>query len=226
MGPQYNDFSTAYSAARTQNDVKKLAECVAKLSAILKDHVTAGQTCALNEVGQCNFGTYPGAGKLAANVTWLPAKDCLRVKADVTDRFFAPSALNEAPEDGSSVQLFVCPSGQVLDTNVVTVVPSGAGGKARVTVACGQYGPSSADSKDCATRANAISGAWKRTGKGYTLDVKIPWSVLRGTYDGWKLLPVDAAVNTWSSDGRLQLIMSKLGDPTSEPFIYAALKLK
>jgi len=225
MGPEYNELANACYGARRRNDQTQFAESSAKLlSTIFKDQIKPGVECALGGAARCNFGSYPGSGKLAANVTWLAQKDFLRVKADVTDRFFAPSAADESPEDGSSVQVFICPSGIGYDINAITVVPAGAGGKARVSFACGQYGPSSAEKEDCAKRAKSVSATWKRTGKGYTLDVKVPWSIVRGYCAGWKLLPVDAAINTWTPDGRSQLIMSKLGDPMKEPFVYVALK--
>lgn len=113
-----------------------------------------------------------------------------------------------------------------MDTSAVTIVPAGSGGKARVILASGRYGPANADAEDCARQAKAISAAWKRTSRGYTMDVRVPWSILRGYYSGWKTMPVDAAVNTAGPDGRVQLIMNKLGDPMMEPFIYAGLVAK
>lgn len=121
------------------------------------------------------------------------------------------------------MQIFVCPSGGGTDINIITVVPEGAGGKARVDFACGLYGPSTADKDDCAKRAKSVSASWKRTGKGYTLDVKIPWSVVRGYYSGWKAMPVNATINTNTPEGRSQVIMSKPGDPKTEAFVYAVL---
>jgi len=226
MGPAYYELSNACYEARRRTDEKQFADSRAKLlSTIFKDPIKPGVRRAVSGAAKLNFGSYPGAGKLAANVTWLADKDFLRVKADVTDRFFAPAALDGAPEDGSSVQLFICPSGIGYDINAITLVPAGAGGKARVTVACGQYGPSSADREDCAKRAKSVSATWNRTGRGYTLDAKIPWSIVRGYYAGWKLLPIDAAISTWTPNGRSQLIMNTLGDPMKEPFVYSALKV-
>ena len=227
IGPEYSQLSSACYDAQRQNDRKQLAESRAKLlTTVFGDQIKPGAECALSGATQCNFGSYAGSNELSANVTWLPEDDFLRVNADVTDRFFAPSGVDEAPEQGSSLQVFICPSGASYDINAITIVPSGAGGKARVIFACGEYGPSSADKQDCATRAQAVLAAWKRTGKGYNLDVKIPWSVVRGYYTGWKLMPVDAAINTWTPDGRSQIIMNRLGDPATEPFVYAALKAR
>jgi hypothetical protein len=227
IGPQYQQCFTAYYKAQRSNSQKQMAEIRAKLIAIAcKTSIKPGARCSIGGAASANFGEYPGAGKLAANVTWLPGKDFLRVRADVTDRFFAPAGANESPEEGSSVQIFVCPSGSVTDVDAITLVPAGANGTARVSILCGQYGPSSSDKEDCAKRAKSISAKWTRTGKGYTMDARIPWNLLRGYSAGWKALPVDAAINTAAPDGRAQLVMNKLGDPLMEPFIYSALRAK
>jgi len=218
----YTKLAQELYTLRQKSDSKAMADCRAKILRTAFKQTSAPRTPILvSGISKCNYGDYPGARKLSATLAWTPSKDSLQVKADVTDAFFKPGA-----DSGSQVDLFISPSGTRWDTSQITITPSGTQGKAKVSLASSEYGPSDPANPENVAKAKTVSARWKKTRGGYSLDVKIPWRAVRGYQAGWNMLPVDAVVTGGGSDNECKIKMGALGDPVADTFTYVGLKAK
>ncbi|MCL5104575.1 MAG: hypothetical protein M1133_10765 [Armatimonadetes bacterium] len=190
------------------------------LTKAFKVKVKPGRQCRISGEAKCNLGDYPGANKLGAVVTWTPGKRSLRVKADVVDRHYSTDAPENSPQDASCIELYVCPSGTYRDLNEFTIVPGGAGGKARVIA---RRDPNDIYGEVKSPASLGVKATWKRTPRGYRIDATIPWNAIKGYERNWTLMPVDAAIYSQVDGEQVQMTMGAPGDPATEFFTYPAL---
>jgi len=208
--PIYNTASNDYFQARQKNDKAKMAKARSQLLAgWFKDHIKPGAAVSVDKpLGSARTDT----SKVSAVLMWIPKANYLEVKADVTDAYMKTDAPADTPWLASSIELFISPSGMSSEINHFAIVPSGANGQTSLlTISNNKAAP-------LAPKAN-----WKKTAKGYALDVRIPWNLVNGYEKGWKLMPVEALVNSKTPNGYVQILMNKAGYAVNMTKNYAGL---
>lgn len=174
---------------------------------------------------KCVTGEYPGVDSFSAVLTLKPGKDALNLQAEVTDAYFSVAKPKADPQGASSLSIHICPSGCSFDSFALTVVPDGAEGSARLVFGYSVFGEYWED-EDVTESLDGIFASWKRTAKGYTLSVEIPWSTLEEFGDTWNSewtrMAVKACINTKGPKGKLQICTGLPGEPT-EMFTYSTL---
>lgn len=209
--PLYDKLCDAcIKAAKSGDGARALQARNDLLSKWFRTSVKPGQTLASDSGAKLNAGSYPGAGNLSAEFAWYPSDDYLRVTADVTDASFSTDAPKDKPWEASCVEIMVCPGGTNDSINQFFIVPEGQGGVPRVTAVHTDKG-------------SDILASYKRTDKGYKIEAKIPWSIVRGYEKGWRVMPVEAMVDSKTPVGRAQIVMNEPGEPWRIAKTYAAL---
>lgn len=212
--PTYDRLATEYAQAENAKDTAQCAQVRKEiLSSCFRQTIKPGQACAANTAGQANVGDYPGADNFSATLRWYPGADSLRVTAEVTDAYLSTDAPKDTPWETSCLEVFICPAGVDQTINQFFIVPEGPANAPRVKAVHTDKG-------------DQVRATWKRTAKGYSVDVRIPWSIVRGYQKGWSVMPVEAMVNTKSPKGRVQVIMSKPGEPWRTAKGYSALEAR
>jgi hypothetical protein len=146
-------------------------------------------------------------GNLSAVATWTPTKDALVFRADVTDACFSTSTPPASAQEASCIEIGISPNGS--NTTGLVVVPDGPADKARLAVG----------------NSTGAKAYWKRTPKGYIINLAIPWKSLTGYDTSWEAMLVQAQVNTKAPKGRACVNTSK-GGRMSKPETYAVLRSK
>ncbi len=209
--PLYDKLSVAYAEALRKGSTSEAAKASRQaLDKWFKRVVRPGQAVTLSKL---NVGDPLPSPHASATVRWYPGPASVQILADVVDSGFSTEAPKGAPWEAASLEVFLCPSGMSQEINQFIISPNGADGKATVMA--------QQTDKDYAVKA-----AWKRTAKGYTLDVRIPWSILKGYKKGWSVMPVEASVNFKTPQGRSQLVMTRPGRPDQTARTYSVLKAK
>ncbi len=209
--PLYDQLCAAYAKASQTGDKAKAAEARAELvNKWFKQAIKPGQACKINQQRQVNLGNYQGEKSLSADVQWHPAKDYIRVVADITDASFSTDVPENQPWEASSLEILISPGGTNDTINHFFVVPTGDG-RPRI------------DGVNT-NEESKIVAFWKRTDRGYKVDLKIPYSILRGYEQGWSVMPVEAMINSKTPKGRVQLVMNQPGEPWKYARNYAGLK--
>ena len=210
--PVWNVQSVNYVEYLKEGNAKEAAKArETMLRKWFKRRVKSGQPCAMDDQSQVTRGVFPGSDKLSGVLKWYPGRDYVRVRAEVTDAFFSTDALKDTPWKASSLLLYLSASGVDQDIVEYVIVPEGAGGIPRIQPHRG------------ASLGGLIS-AWKRTDKGYVVDVKIPWTSIRGYEKGWRVLPVQAAITSKTDNGRTWLVFNRAQDDWNCPRAYAGLE--
>ncbi len=207
--PIYDTLSSAYSEALRTKNAPKAAR--ARSEMLDKWFPTRLRPSRLVNVGKLNIGDPPAPTIPRATLKWYSKARYLEIVADVRDPNFSTRAPEDKPWEASSLELYVCPSGMSEDINQFFVTPKGTKGIAAVLV-------------KRAVEGAKIKASWKRTAKGYMLDVQIPWAALKGYQKRWSVMPVEAAVNSKAPNGRCQLVMTRPGAPWEASRTYAALR--
>lgn len=209
--PLYDELCAACIKASQTGDKAKIAKARAELmNKWFKQTIQPGQVCKLNQTRQVNTGQYQGAKSLSADIQWRPTKDYLRIVADITDASFSTDVPENQPWEASSLEILISPGGVDDAINHFFVVPKGDG-RPRID---GVH----------TDEEFRIIAFWKRTDKGYKVDMKIPYSILRGYEQGWSVMPVEAMINSKTPKGRVQLVMNQPGEPWKYARNYAGLK--
>lgn len=205
----YEKLASEYSKAIKNNDLAKVVQIRNEaLAKCFRNKINPGES---KNLSIFHLGD-PQEKKVVSSVKWYPKTDFLQVDAVVTDPYFATDS-PEMPWMASAFEVFVCPSGLSEDINQYIVTPKGENGKASVWSLI-------------AGKASQIDAAWERTAEGYKVDVKIPWSSLKGYQKGWKIMPIEAQIDSKAPGGLLQLLMNRSGTPVTSAKTYAALMSK
>ena len=212
--PLYTQLLGQYRAASQADDRAGMDKAASRLTKEwFKGSIKPGQARRLDSARQVNCGEFPGAGNLSAVVRWTPGPKYLQVAVDVVDASFSTDCPKGQPWEASCVEILVSPCGAADTINQFFVIPRGDGG---VPVVEGAH----------TDRESEIIAAYKRTATGYKAGVKIPYSILRGYRPGWKVLPVEAMVNSRTPRGRSQLIMTAPAEPWQDARGYAGLRAR
>jgi hypothetical protein len=210
----YDKLVAAFAEAKAGKDPKKQENARAELmSKAFTRLVKPGQVCSISGSKHTMRGAFPGADKVSAYVKWFPEKTQLRVKFDVTDAFFSTHADPRYPWDASCVAVYVCPTGLPEDVHQMFFVPDGKDGNARLV-------------QETAILKNPekIKATWKRTARGYTMEIRIPWTCLKNYKADWKMLPVQSLICSKPPDKyRVAVIMNGLGFPIEKAETYVGL---
>lgn len=208
----YETLVREYSIARSCNDTKKQAQIQSELLVkAFTTRIKPGQACTISGTKHTTRGEFPGADKVSATVKWFPDKNQLRVKFDVVDAFFSTKADPRYPWDASCVGVYMSPTGLQENINQLFFVPDGKDGTARLV-------------QEIPTLKNPenIKASWKRNSKGYTMDIRIPWSCIGSYKAGWKVMPVSSLICSKPPDKyRVQVVMdgSRLLWETTETYV-------
>lgn len=173
----------------------------------LSRSVISGQPLYIVSRDQVCLGTYPGKSVLSAVFRYYGERKGLRVRAEVTDVYFSTQAPVDAPWLASCVELSVYAVGRQKITQFV-IIPDGDA-RARVY----PY------------RDINASATWKRTRKGYSINAFIPWKAIEGYSPGHRLLPVQAAINSKTPNGRVQATLTGQGNPWDQA-TFVGFRLK
>jgi len=147
-------------------------------------------------------------------IRWYPEKDRLRAVIDVVDSNYASAKNEENRKYRAYVDLFVCPSGADADICAVHMLQ---GDKVDKPYLAASRGGKWSESETC-----PVKGSWKRTPRGYSAEVRIPWSFLTGYRKGWTVLPVEAKVLSKARDWSY-FVMTAPGDPETSARTYSLL---
>jgi len=208
----YDKLAGEYAEAVKANKPGRISQARAKLlGTCFKRAIKPGEKVTANQA-RTSPGKCPSQSKFLATFVWIPKADCLNVTADVVDANYAVDAPKDEPYKASCVEFYVSPAGVGDTVNQFFVVPDGDNGQARVTAA--------------RTSADGVKATWKRTAKGYALDVSIPWADIKGYEKGWNAMPVEAMVNCRADGERAQLFMNRFGEPWKAARTYALLRAK
>lgn len=212
VDPAYDVMCAEYAKARNAGDAIGAERVREKLlSQWFNRTIEPGKMLKMDSESQVNEGKHPGTEVFSGTVAWFAETDHIRARAEVTDLHFAVDAPKDEPWRKSCLELFISPGGLNETINQFFIIPEGDNGTPRVVAV---------HAKD----TQGISAAWKRTEKGYIIDVKIPWSKLRGYKKDWTRMPVDAAIDTQTPDGRVQYVLSGVSRPWDESSGYVALE--
>jgi len=179
--------------------------------------IQPGEKMRLDKPSQTVAGNFPGADKLSAVITWQPRDMGLEVEADVTDASFSTSAPEGKEWNSSCLEVFVSANGLNDRIFHLFIVPEGpeSAPRMRTTMA-----------KLDTVVLEGVTARWKRTTGGYWVKALIPWGVLPGFEKDWEILPVEAAVDTMTRRGQVQLRMCASPKPFATTYGYAGLRAK
>lgn len=212
----YAKLTGAYFEAKGTNDASKIAKArSALLTGYFRDMVKPGVKM-VADTKLMDTVSCPARDKFSGEFTWYPKADHLKVTANVVDANFGMSAKQENPWDSSCVEVFISPAGVDDTVNRFFIIPDGINGQVSVR-------------NEKNDKIEAVNGTWKRTAKGYAVEVKIPWTSVAGYEKGWSLLPVEAVVNSHVGSDRSKQVMvsmNRTGYPWAKSRTYAVLRAK
>lgn len=210
-------LQSALMAAITSKNEARIASARDTLAASFAKAIKPGQELQLDNVSQAYKRKYPGPQTLSAAARFYPEKKCLRVAMQVVDANFGPPQVGDPEWEHSSVELFVSASGTDADLVHLFVVPDGPENGPRIT----GYAP-----RTRTFNASAVSGSWKRTEKGYDLEISIPWSELPGYSEKCKFIAAELALNTHVPDALCQLRLNGTIQPQQHTLGFGKLLMK
>lgn len=195
---EYENAVKAGDAAKAE-DLKK-----AMLDKLYTWRIKQGEPI---EVAYRNYGEFPTKDKLSGIAKFYAGKDYLRAYIDVTDAYFSTDPYEGRFYRASSVAFYVTPSGLYNHREMISVIPRGKGGVPTLIQ----------------TNLPGVIARYARTPKGYWLDVKIPWKILKAYNKDWKLMPVGIMLNSRTGKDRTQLNFTQGTDSYDDPRGFAAL---
>lgn len=165
-------------------------------------HIKPGQTCVINSKSTLNEGKSQSDNKFSAAVKWYPQADYLKVTADVTDAYFGTKYTTDKVWESSCFEVYISAGGVDEDIIQFIVSPNGKNGNAQI------FTYKNAQKRELPA---GVKASYKRTAAGYTVNLRVPWSAVDNYKPGWKVLPVEAAIDTVPPLGRVQAFMSRGG---------------
>jgi hypothetical protein len=195
----------AGNAARAASLSKKL------LAARHSPKIRPGQEVLINKP---NSPDAVAPAEFKPKIRWFPEKDRLRVAVDVIDSNYAAAKDEEKRKYRAHVNVFVCASGADDDICSIYMLQ---GDKPDKPYLSARQGGRYSESETC-----PVKGTWKRTPRGYTAEVRIPWSFLSGYRKGWTVMPVEAKVLRKAKDWSY-FVMTAPGEPDTSARTYSLL---
>lgn len=214
----YDRLSERYTEALKSEDQRQIiAAHNALLLACFKPAIRIDKPCRLDQESQANDTFFAGADKVSAVIKWHPENEGLRVIADVTDVYLSTHAPASLPWNSSCLEIFVCASGLAKDICQFFIVPEGPEDSPRLRAVRTVTNP---------IDTSGIQARWKRTTTGYSVDALIPWEKISGYREGSRFVGVNAAIDSSTPGGRVQLVMNGRGQPWHDPHAFALLRIR